>query len=237
MTNQPSTGGGYVVTQPVVTGPANLTLSQPYYTNTINPTVQFTVTNNGGKNSGTWDLRAKLPNGDIFNSGAIAGIPAGGSTLFTLNLRSVVQESNTVRVSIDPNNTISESNENDNTKEVSFNNGSGSGTSSGRADLVPKVLSIGYVGNGNDIGIRFEIRNVGGETAEDWHFEAELPTEDEETFESNRQVDLKPGQAIEYTLRFDNPESDGFATIEVDSEDEVRESEEDNNRIRFRVTY
>ncbi len=225
-----------VTTVPHVSGPANLTLSQPQYVNAAGPAVQFTVTNNGGSNSGTWEIRASLPNGDIFNSGILAGLPAGGSSLFTLNLGTVLRGNNTVRVTVDANNTVTESNENDNTKEVTFSSTSGSsGSSNGsRADLSVRVLSIGYIGS--DIGIRFEIRNNGGTAAEDWRFEAELPTEDDNTFRSGLQPDLKPGEAIEYTLKFDNPESNGYATIEADSENDVRESDEDNNRIRFRVT-
>jgi CARDB len=236
-TKKPSTGGPLLVNNPTVSGPANLTLSQPQYINSIGPVVQFTVTNNGGKNTGVWEIRASLPNGDMFNSGTLVGLPAGASSLFTLNLGTTVRGNNTVRITLDPNNVVSEGNENDNTKEVSFVSGTGSNpTNSGRADLSIRILSIGYI-QGDTIGIRFEIRNNGGTTAKDWRFEADLPTDDDEdTFESKEQPDLKPGEAIEYTLGFDDPISNGFATIEVDSDDDVRESDENNNRIRFRVT-
>ncbi|MEN9647947.1 MAG: hypothetical protein RLY57_751 [Candidatus Parcubacteria bacterium] len=224
-------------TIPTVSGPANLTLSEPQYVYGLGPAVQFTVTNNGGSNSGLWELRAILPNGDTFNSGILAGIPAGGSTLFTLNLGTIQKGSNTVKVTVDVNNAVTESNENDNMKSATFNSSTGNTTTttSGKADLTVKVLSIGYI-KGDTIGIRFEIRNNGGTTAENWRFEADLPTEDDEEYRSSSQPDLKPGEAMEYTLGFDNAVSNGYATIRVDSDNDVKESDEDNNKLRFRVT-
>jgi subtilase family serine protease len=41
---------------------------------------------------------------------------------------------------------------------------------------------------------------------------------------------------MEYTLGFDNAVSNGYATIRVDSDNDVKESDEDNNKLRFRVT-
>jgi subtilase family serine protease len=41
---------------------------------------------------------------------------------------------------------------------------------------------------------------------------------------------------MEYTLGFDNAISDGYATIRIDSGNDVKESDESNNKIRFRVT-
>lgn len=226
-----------VTTTPTVSGPANLTLSEPQYVYGLGPAVQFTVTNNGGSNSGLWELRATLPNGDTFNSGILAGIPTGGSTLFTLNLGTIQKGSNTVKVTVDVNNAVTESNENDNVKSATFNSSTENTTTttSGKADLTVKVLSIGYL-KGDTIGIRFEIRNSGGTTAKNWRFEADLPTEDDEEYRSPSQSDLKPGEAMEYTLGFDNAVSNGYATIRVDSDNDVKESNEDNNKLRFRVT-
>lgn len=225
------------ISTPVISGPANLTLSKPNYVYGLGPAVQFEVTNNGGSNSGAWELKAVLPNGDTFNSGILAGVPAGRTILFTLNLGSTNKGSNTVKVTLDTNNAVVESNENDNTMETTFTGGTGNigNTNGGKADLTIRILSIGYI-RGDTIGIRFEIRNNGGTTAKDWRFEADLPTEDNEKYRSSSQPDLKPGEAMEYTLGFDNAESDGFATIRIDSDDDVRESDESNNRIRFRVT-
>jgi uncharacterized protein (TIGR02588 family) len=233
----PQTGGPNIVTAPAYTGPADLVLSQPIFVNGLGATaVQFNVSNFGGNHSGAWELEAKLPNGDTFKSGSLAGIASGGSLFFTLNLGSVSNGTHTVQISVDPNNRVSEANESNNKKDVTFTIGNGgNNTTSGKADLVPRVLSIGYI-NGNQIGIRFEIRNNGGTTAKDWRFEAELPTSDDETFRSDEQIDLKPGESIEYTLGFDNPDSNSFATINVDSDNDVKESNENNNDIRFRVT-
>jgi hypothetical protein len=233
--NKPSKPVTY---SPVVTGPANLTLSKPNYVYGLGPAIQFNVSNNGGSNSGLWELRAKLPNGDTFNSGILSGIPAGGSTLFTLNLGNIQKGSNTVRVTVDANNSVIESNETDNTMESTFNSGTGNtGTNNGgRADLTVRILSIGYI-QGDTIGIRFEIRNNGGTIAEDWRFEADLPTEDNENYRSKSQPDLKPGEVMEYTLGFDNAISDGYATIRIDSDNNVKESDESNNKIRSKETF
>lgn len=219
-----------------VSGPANLTISDINYVYGNGPAVQFYVTNNGGTNSGAWELQATLPNGDTFNSGILAGIPAGASPLFTLNLGTLTSGSNTVKITIDSNNNVFESNENDNYREKTFkgSNGTSTNTTSGKADLSARLISIRDAGR-DAVAVRFEIRNTGGSTAKDWRFEAELPTDDDQLFRSDEQPDLDSGESMEYTLEFDNLESNGYMTIEVDSDDDVNESNESNG-LRFRVT-
>jgi len=86
-------------------------------------------------------------------------------------------------------------------------------------------------------GVRFIVRNLGTKTAEDWTFEAELPTRPSFTYRSKSQPDLGPGDRIEFTLGFDRLSRDDEAeiAIEVDPRDNIDESSESNNRDEVTV--
>lgn len=115
-----------VVTNPVekkptpepvrVSTPADLTVSigSLNVDNDGKATLTFYVTNNGGSNSGSWTFNSTLPrNGQtVYNSPSQPNIPSGGTS--TMYLTFYNAKSGTVTVTIDPNNNIKESNENNN---------------------------------------------------------------------------------------------------------------------------
>jgi subtilase family serine protease len=169
--------------------------------------------------------------------------------VYTLNLGSSNEGSYNVVVTADSDNSISEPNESNNTKEVILvvGNGRNENTTGKDADLTVKILETGYVDSygrisnnysrSDSIGVRFEIKNIGNKTARDWKFEASLPTYDnEDTYTSSKQLDLKPGERVEYTLGFEDPRSRGYFEIEVDFDDDVDENSESNNTARIRIT-
>lgn len=118
----------------------------------------------------------------------------------------------------------------------------------GKADLTVRVLGYGLVDNSsgafeemNEIprslpsgkrgAIRFEVVNIGTNVSGEWRFEAELPTSPSYTYKSDDQQTLFPGDKIVYTLGFNKVRRSDEDTyrIEVDTQDDVSESNENNN--------
>jgi subtilase family serine protease len=83
------------------------------------------------------------------------------------------------------------------------------------------------------IAIRFEVKNTGTKTSPAWFFRANLPTAQNDTFNSQAQTALRPGESIIFTLAFDNfvNSNSGVASITVDPSNYVVESNENNNFI------
>ena len=258
----PTGGGTYM---PQYFGPADLTISG-ITSGVIHPqtgifvpkssissnefgAIQFTVTNKGGTRTGYWRLSSTLPGGNSFESTDLAPLSPGGSALFTLQLGNNSRNGTySIVVVIDPRGQVIESNEQNNTAAANLTISGGSSGSSNKADLEVRIIAVGYInpstgrlatgGTYTDgkIGVQFEIRNNGGRSASNFSFEAELPTFDDEVYESNNDLDLNPGEAMELTIGFDNVRSNGFFDIAVDPEDEIDESDERNNTARVRVT-
>lgn len=118
----------------------------------------------------------------------------------------------------------------------------------GKADLTVSVLAYGLVDSstgefeetdeipydlpsGQRGAIRFEVINIGTNVSDEWRFEAELPTSPNYSYTSPEQQELFPGDKIVFTIGFTKvrrADSDTYR-IEVDSRDDVDESNENNN--------
>ena len=102
--------------KPVVKTPADLTVSVGSLNvdNNGKATLMFYVTNKGGSNSGSWTFSSNLPRDGqtVYNSPLQSSIPPGGTS--TMYLTFYNAKSGNVTVSIDPNNNVKESNENNN---------------------------------------------------------------------------------------------------------------------------
>src|SRR3989344_1016218 len=77
---------------------------------------RFTIQNIGGTDTGIWTFNASLPSStnSSYYSTSQNSLAPGQSATFTLGFENPYTGSNTVSVNIDPNNNISESNENNN---------------------------------------------------------------------------------------------------------------------------
>ncbi len=118
----------------------------------------------------------------------------------------------------------------------------------GKADLTVRVLAYGLVDKNSGVftekdeiprdlpsnkrgAIKFVVENVGTKLSGEWAFEAALPTSPSYTYKSNDQDSLYPGDKIEFIIGFDklkNADDDDYR-IEIDSKDDVNESNENNN--------
>lgn len=116
----------------------------------------------------------------------------------------------------------------------------------GLADLVTTITSVGYlrvkgdtstfvsantVPSGYGGAVRFVVANRGTNTSNPWNFRAQLPTSGNDSdYRSPNQRSLNPGDSIVFTLGFDGTSrGSGTVRIEADSNDNVRESNENNN--------
>jgi hypothetical protein len=83
--------------------------------------------------------------------------------------------------------------------------------------------------------LRFEVRNIGTKTSDDWTFEVLLPTG--MTFESDEQTPLKPNERATITVGFDTFNETGTQDIEgsVDVDDDTNNSN-DSFEWSVRVT-
>ncbi len=91
--------------------------------------VRFQVTNNGSASSGTWVFRISLPNSNNnyysnnnFDTDSTQPSLAGGeSRIYTVGLDGLNNQSNNnIRITVDPNNNINETEENNNTASVNI---------------------------------------------------------------------------------------------------------------------
>jgi hypothetical protein len=85
----------------------------------------------------------------------------------------------------------------------------------------------------NDRGaVRFQVKNIGTKTSEEWKYRVNLPTDPDHTYDSDEQMGLKPGERIEYTLQFDSlSESNNELEIEVDPGRRIDDVSRSNNRV------
>lgn len=241
-TGNTSTGGTYA--NPTYTNnfangtPADLALSEIYIlSNNPVPVIAFGITNIGGTSSGNWILKVNLPNNQVFTSNILPSLVPGQTAEYTMSLGTITGSGNySVVVVVDSENQVNESNENNNTREIKVSGNGGQGgvpTSGNKPDLRVEIIDTRDRGS-DEWEVTFRVENRGGESARDWRFEAELPTRDNETYRSGEQSDLASGSYVDFTLRFDNAE-DGDFEVEVDSEDDVNESSENNNTDRIRI--
>ncbi len=115
----------------------------------------------------------------------------------------------------------------------------------GLPDLVIEEIQTGYltssntntfrasseVPDGERGAIRFTIANRGTNIADRFDFEVELPTTRSYTYKSKTQQSLRPNERIQYVLGFDSARegNNRTITIEVDTGNDVNESNERNN--------
>lgn len=71
--------------------------------------------------------------------------------------------------------------------------------------------------------IRFEVKNIGTKTSDDWTFDITLPTDPVVTFTSETQEALKPNERSVLTLGFDDVSEPGVYTVRVSviTEDDI----------------
>ncbi len=122
----------------------------------------------------------------------------------------------------------------------------------GLPDLVVTVDAIGYLATtsadsfvasstvpaGSRPAIRFTIKNVGMNGAGAWRFSASIPTQTAYIYESQPQQPLNPGDSIDYTLGFDQPNKGANETISITAnfDHAVAESNPNNNSASAQVT-
>ncbi len=211
-------------------------------------TVRFNVANVGTARSGTWSLTANLPtktvSDKVFNSGAQPALNPGDQFELTISFDSFDPNGKYVQITM----SAYDSNQSNNTLSIpvsfngSYNGGSNYNSTGNKADLVVKIIDVGILGSNNQfyydnspddndtIAVRFEVQNIGGSYTGGWRFTVDMPTEDNETFESNNQNSLAPGEIRQFTIGFDNPQTgENDIVIEVDSDDDVNENSENNN--------
>lgn len=70
------------------------------------------------------------------------------------------------------------------------------------------------VGQGQRAAVMFSVKNIGTNITPDWKFKANLPTANGE-FTSETQTPLYPGDRIEFTIGFDNPNNQGSNTVNL----------------------
>lgn len=240
-----------VVYTPTVTGPADLAISNIAAFG--NNQIVFTVTNKGGRASGNWTFNYSTPTEpkQTISSPLQISLGPNQSILYTVTFNAKSAGNQSVVVQIDPNNLISELSETNNVGTVTIsgnafgggsNNNNGSYDPRDDADFIIQNLEVGRIsGNrfieddnaedGDDIAIRFIVKNQGGDETEDWRFEIEgLPYDDDDNFRSREYDSLRPGQSIEIIVEFENiDEGDYEIEVVVDSEDDTDEESESNN--------
>jgi hypothetical protein len=168
----------------------------------------------------------------------------GDAIRFYLNFTNI--KSGNISITLDPLNAISETNESNNyaTTRISGTDNSTDDNydEDDEANLEITLMEVGRIsGNrftedgeiddNDEAGVRFIVKNTGGENTGSWRFEIKnLPYEDDNDYRSNRQNSLRPGEQREYTLGFDNPDDGNYNIIvEVDSDDDVDEEDERDN--------
>ena len=129
------------------------------------------------------------------------------------------------------------------TKFGGVSNNNNNYNSNDNADFVIDDLEVGYLrgsrfydddeaDEGDDVAIRFIVRNEGGESTNDWRFEVkDTPYDDSDNdYRSGRYNRLRPGEEIEIIVEFENVDEGRYdIEVEVDSEDDTDEESENNN--------
>jgi hypothetical protein len=241
-----------VVYTSVATGPADLAIAN--ISAIGNNRVSFTATNKGGRSSGVWFFTYTTPTQpkETISSPLQMSLGPNQSILYTVTFAAKSSGNQNVVIQLDPNNSISESSETNNVGTITlsgaaFGGGSNNNTdndydSRDDADFQILDVEVGRIsGNrfveddnaeeGDDIALRFVVKNRGGDETEDWRFEVRnLPFDSDDTFRSREYNSLRPGELLEVVVEFENiDEGDYEIEVEVDSEDDTDEESESNN--------
>lgn len=209
-------------------------------------TVQFTVSNIGGRNSGNWQLAYNTPTYPKITeySPLQRSLAPGQSLRFTLSFTEQYSDRETITIIVDSGKVVSEISENNNIATATVtgptnNNGYDPDT---EADLEIVYAKIGRMsGNrfieddriydGDDAVLNFRVANRGGEATGSWEFEVtNTPFDSDDDYQSGRQTSLRPNEYVDIYVDFDNvDEGDYRMRVEVDSDDDVEEESESNN--------
>lgn len=134
---------------------------------------------------------------------------------------------------------------------TTINPGASTAPLSGLPDLAVTITQVGYLtGNstddfvggspvpaGSNPAVKFSVTNVGTNVSGSWNFSATLPTSNSFTYTSNPQQSLRPGEHIDFTLGFNEPQSGNRTlTVTVDPNNQVVESNEANNSAAQAIT-
>ncbi|MDO8510279.1 MAG: CARDB domain-containing protein [bacterium] len=207
--------------------------------------IRFTVENNGGEASGTWNFRGNLPTytNSVYESPTRGSLAPGNATEYTLVFEGIPSAaSHNVVITIDPQNSINEQSEADNLAQVTLPMSS----YIGKADLAVRITARGVIELSgafretsvvtlNDkIAVKFEVMNNGDKETGAWRFKATLPTSpNDSTYDSRTFITLAPSQKIDFTLTFDRVKNQGNNTVSivVDPDNAVAEIDEGNNSL------
>lgn len=225
-------------------GPADLAISNAYALN--DTSITFTVSNIGGSASGVWYFNYTDPRGSTQTSPAQISLSRGQGLRFTLNFDRNIRGED-VRIVVDPQNSISESNRYNNTDIIKIEGGDGSSidndyNSKDDADLRIMEMEVGRLSGSkfteddeieedDEAAVRFIVKNIGGESTGSWKYEiTNLPYDNDDDFESKTQSSLRPGESREIIIGFDSPDEGNYdIKVKVDSDDDVDEESESNN--------
>ncbi|MDQ3076787.1 MAG: hypothetical protein M3Q63_01905 [bacterium] len=206
-------------------------------------TVKFNVSNVGTKSSGTWNLKATMPSksNPVYTALNQKSLNPQDGIIYTLTFdRNAYSTNNTVTITADYDNRVTESNNSNNTLSMQI---SGTTVQSGKADLTIKTLRTGVlsssgkfietdsVGYADKTAVQIEVVNNGSVATGVWKFTADLPTSGSYSFyTSPTQKSLAPGAKAILTLGYDLQEDYGNKIIiDIDSNDDVNELNESNN--------
>jgi hypothetical protein len=208
-----------------------------------NRTVILSVRNLGGNLSKSWKFSYITNGGKTETSPSQMALPSGAGMQYTLRFDENISY---VKITLDSTKSISESNESNNIVTVytgrnSSNNSDNSNNNDDDPDLIIENLEVGYLRNGRfveddnideneTVVVRFTVKNRGGDFNDSWRYTVESPTEDNDVYKSSNQSGLDSGESKNITVKFNNPDRDDYTLeIEIDSEDDVDESNERNN--------
>jgi hypothetical protein len=209
-------------------------------------TLAFDVYNVGTQTSGSWNFSytdAENPS-RVIQSPYQSSLAPGQGLLTTVNFDGQSNNSQLINIAIDPYNSISESNESNNTAYVNIhadkNSNSNNYNSNDNADLVIDSIEVGrmsgsrfvrdnQIDNNDTAAVRFVVINEGGESTGTWKYEiTNTPNDDDYT--SGRQSTLRPGEETTIVAEFDGIDSGIYnMKIKIDSNDDVDEERENNN--------
>ncbi len=221
-----------------------------------NSAFSFIVYNYGTKNSGNWYFTytdAENPGRTVLSPIQMSLGPNQG-ILNTVRFYGQKNRSQVINIFIDSTNSVSESNESNNTSSVTIygdnkNSSYNDYDEDDDADLVIDEFEVGRMSGSrfvedneidedDDAAIKFVVRNQGGESTGNWKYEV-TNTPNDDDYKSGRQSSLRPGEKVEIIVEFENPDEGTYLIrVEVDSDDDVDEERENNNTEteRLKVT-
>ena len=96
-----------------------------------------------------------------------------------------------------------------------------------------QFMLTNYAGYNDEIGIKFEVKNIGTNVSGAWKLRINAPSRTTPYYDSPLQTSIKPGDRIVYTSSFNSPMTSGINTayITADPLNTVDEISKNNNQI------